>query len=192
MSTSTIWHCCIIQQRFPHQMEVYRWLLNDSAYRVCSILHDKDISDEEYTVCEPDGKELTIKQGERKPAHYHCIIKCSRRLTEESMTKRFGGYVNFQACSDPCEYARYITHDTFMSKHKMHYDSSDIIGDTALYSELVRSAITVDESQLFHRLRLYINQAGSSRGAVLLALQHNDVDVLRFCASHAYFVNNLI
>lgn len=193
MSIPSYFFVAVFQCRFPQQMEVFRWLLNDKAYRVCAIIHDRDIATEDHEILSPDSDEsIKISAGDRVPEHYHMIIKTARRITAESMTKRFGGYVNFQAASDPCEYARYMTHDTFSAKDKVKYEDSAIIGDTALYHDLIRKAITVDESQIYQRLRLYLEKCGSPKNAINYALAHNDIEVYKFAASHAYFVNNLL
>ena len=56
-------------------MSVFRWILNDSGYRVCAIIHDRDTAYEDHAVSMPDGSEIEIKSGERVPEHYHAIIK---------------------------------------------------------------------------------------------------------------------
>ena len=191
MSVPSFYFAAVFQCRFSDQMSVFRWILNDSGYRVCAIIHDRDTAYEDHAVSMPDGSEIEIKSGERVPEHYHAIIKVSRRITAESMCKRFGGYVHFEALSDPSEYARYMVHDTFASRNKPRYEQSAVIGDTALYSELVRRAVTVDDTQIYHRLRLYIERCGSPKEAIYYALMHDDIDVYKWASSHAYFVNLL-
>ena len=193
MSIPSFYFVAVFQCRFSSQMDVFRWLINDKAYRVCAICHDRDIAMEDHKILMPDSSDtLTIKKGERVPEHYHAIIKTARRITADSLSKRFGGYVHFENASDPCEYARYLTHDTFSSREKVRYESSAVIGDTSLYAELVRQAVSVDECQVYHRLRLYLEKSGSPREAIQYALAHNDIEVYKFAASHAYFVNNLL
>ena len=192
MSIPSQFFACVIQCRFSSQMDVFRWIINDSAYRVCAILHDRDIVSEAHDILNPDNTTVSLAVGDRVPAHYHMIIKTARRITEDSLTKRFGSYVTFQRLSDPCEYARYLTHDTFSARDKVHYEEEAVIGDTAFYSELVRKAITVDETQIYFRLRNYIERCGDIKHAVDYALLHNDIDVYKFCASHAYFVHNML
>lgn len=191
MSIPSYYFCAVFQCRFREQMDVFRWIMNDSSYRICAIVHDRDIATEDHEAAFPDGDTIVIHAGERIPEHYHAIIKVSRRITAESMSKRFGGYVHFEACSDPCEYARYLTHDTFSSRDKVRYEASSVIGDTALYHELVRRAITVDETQVYHRLRLYIERCGSPKDAIYYALMHDDIEVYKWASAHAYFVNLL-
>lgn len=193
MSIPSYYFCAVFQCRYQGQMDVFRWILNDSGYRVCAICHDRDIAAVEHDILMdgPGSVPFTVHEGDRIPEHYHAIIKVSRRITAESMSKRFGGYVHFESCSDPCEYARYLTHDTFDSRDKVRYESSAIIGDTALYHELVRRAITVDETQIYHRLRLYIERCGSPKDAIYYALMHDDIEVYKWASAHAYFVNLL-
>ena len=191
MSIPSYYFCAVFQCRFCVQMDVFRWILNDSGYRMCAIIHDRDISPDDHEILAPNNETITVRKGDRIPEHYHAIIKVSRRITAESMSKRFGSYVHFEACSDPCQYARYLTHDTFDSRDKVRYESSAIIGDTALYSELIRRAITVDETQVYHRLRIYIERCGSPKDAIYYALMHDDIEVYKWASAHAYFVNLL-
>lgn len=193
MSVSSVYFCAVVQSRISSQMDVFRWILNDSSYRVCAIEHTKDICDNTHEILlDTEGNTAEIKEGDSIPPHWHILLKSSRRLTADSMTKRFGGYVHFQICSDPAEYARYLTHDTFAARNKYSYESSAVIGDSAFYNELVRRAITVDETQIYNRLFIYISRCGDVKSAIRYALQHDDIDVFKFAASHAYFVNNLL
>lgn len=192
-SVTSVYFCAVAQSRISSQMDVFRWLLNDSSYRVCAIEHNRDISDSSHEILlDADGNTAEIKEGDLIPAHWHILIKSSARLADNTMTKRFGGYLHFQICSDPHEYARYLTHDTFRSKDKFQYEQSAVVGDTAFYNELLRRAVTVDQVQIYHRLRIYLDRCGDNKSAIRYALAHDDIEVVKFAASHAYFVNNLM
>lgn len=136
---------CEIRADYHDKMEVFRWLIDDDFFRVVYILHDKDTFDDndkdengKILRSVPDTDEMREYQvGDIKPAHYHMMIFVPKKCTENTMTKRFGGYVHFSGCSDPFAYARYLTHETFESRHKTLYPRAFVLGDFEKYQELL-------------------------------------------------------
>lgn len=144
---SPAYKCFVAEIRadYHDKMEVLRWLIEDDFFRVVYILHDKDTFDNDDK--DENGKILRsmpdtdekreYEVGDIKPAHYHMMIFVPKKCTESTMTKRFGGYVHFDGCSDPFAYARYLTHETFDSRHKTLYPRSFVQGDVEKYNELL-------------------------------------------------------
>lgn len=180
----------VVQLDEPHQMEVLRWLKNDSTYRIIWILHDRDFHDD----------------GTRKAPHIHGIVKAPRKMQGKTMLKRFGGYLYFKALGDPAEYARYLTHSTFASRGKTRYDSNEIQGDLALYNELVRmqeaTPIEAVERWIGYK-KAFVASGGLDelpsqlerreiekeldKGALALALDAGDIQLVKSIMSHSYF-----
>lgn len=186
-NSSSMWMCAVIQCDFPNQMDVFRWLQHDEQYRIIYICHDRDICEETHVRVDADGIESTIEQGTLKPEHIHIIIKLPRRLSAETFTKRFGGYVNFQVCVDPPEYARYFTHSTYTSKDKHHYAKSAVRGDLQLYYELMQSQTAKDTLSVVSRIFEYGRECATNQDIVLECINRGDSDALHSIMSHAYF-----
>lgn len=191
MSSKTQWMCGIFQTDFSQQMEVFRWLVNDKQYRCIWITHDRDIAEDDRTRQLPDGSEQEIKKGDIKPAHIHIIIKLQKRLLPETFSKRFGSYVNFQACGDAAEYARYLTHNTFDSKNKAEYSPCDICGDRALYCELTSIRQDDDLCGNVSAFLHLVEMCGSFNDAIAQLCIAGDTPLLRSVMGHAYFYKQL-
>lgn len=180
--------CGVIQCDFPNQMNVFRWLISDSSYRCIYITHDKDIILESRDRQLEDGTIQHLNVGDLKPPHIHIIIKLSNRLLPETFSKRFGNYVNFLACADSREYARYLTHETFGSQDKARYDRAEIQGDLDYYFSLVNTSAD-SSNDVIRRVCHAAEICGSRQSALDMLIQNHDVYAVKSLMSHAYFYN---
>lgn len=191
------WFRCIIQSDFSDQMDVFRWIIAHPAEsRCCWIFHDHDkvlTEEEEHTRLMPDGSEKDFKIGDKKPDHYHVILKIPKKLTADTFSKRYGNYVHFQICSDPRNYIRYFLHDTFISKHKYHYSSECIKGDAELIHDLLKSERHVLPVECLQRyLAAYDACSGDTRLTIETLLVSGDTDTVNSVMSHSYFYGRFI
>lgn len=190
----SVWMCARFALWSDTQLEVFRWLVSDAQYRCVYILHDRDTADSEDV-----GKEYhmdadivkTYALGDPKPPHYHMIIRIPKKLSAETFSKRFGKYVNFQICGDPSDYAFYLTHQTFASKHKYQYNESDVCGDVAMYKDLIKTNFGDDVCATILQFTDAVRRAnGDQQKAVALLCREGNAHVLRSVMSHGYFYAN--
>lgn len=190
-----------IRADYHDKMEVLRWLAEDDFYRVVYILHDRDIFYDNDK--DKDGKILRdmpdtdvkkeFQVGDIKPAHYHLIVFRPKKCTEATMDKQFGGYVHFEGCSDAFAYARYLTHETFDSKHKTQYPRSAVLGDVEKYQELLgrdKDVCATARRWLQYREQAIQNASAPDRvdaEAAKLAIIAGDSALVASIMSHAYF-----
>lgn len=193
----------VVQQDFPQQMEVLRWLQRDDMYRMCFIKHDRDIytrNDKPFSEgatvhyrTDGYGEEIAYHLNDKKPDHFHLLIRCPKKCTENTMSKRFGAYVTFQGVHDIFQAARYLTHETFDSIHKYRYKRSCVKGDLDLYHEWM--GFSSDECLTVQRFRSYVAQAVASgykgddifRAALAFAADSGDRAMVKSVMSHAFF-----
>jgi len=113
--------------RILHMLERY-----PQMYRICYILHDKDIyssDDIEKWQKNHPTEECPHKVGESKKMHIHCLITCKNAVTPSAMSKTLGGlYVKI--CKDVCNSLRYFLHDTPDSWDKWQYMPEQLNGDS--------------------------------------------------------------
>lgn len=127
----------VVQCDYSHQMDVFRWILNDASYACIWIRHDKD----KYTVEDiaersengvdyitrknGDGSESQFRAGDFKPAHIHMIIRVRKKMRASTLSKRFCEQVHFEATAqkygDTFEACRYLTHESFRARSKYQY-----------------------------------------------------------------------
>lgn len=200
----------VVQTDYPHQMDVFRWLISDSAYTVVWILHDHDRyslydMDEEtgykYHIRKGWDHVLRYEPGQLKPAHIHGIVKCGRKCTPDTMAGRFGQYVTFQGVTDVQQTALYLTHRTFDSRTKYQYPEFAVQGDLDQYAEW--AGLGQNEVDLCRRWLDYMAQARdvnrNSYGqtgdfysmAIKLAIAAGDKTLVKSVMSHSYFYKNL-
>ena len=190
-----------IRADYHDKMEVLRWLVNDDFFRVIYILHDRDTffdSDKnaygKILRSMPNTDEMKEFQvGDIKPAHYHVMVFRPQKCTESTMTKMFGGYVHFEGCSDAFAYCRYLTHETFDSKHKAQYPRSAVCGDVEKYNELLgRDNDVCVTARRWLKYREQAIQNGSAPDrvdaeAAKLAIIAGDSALVSSVMSHSYF-----
>lgn len=179
------------------QMDVLRWLRSDWRYRVVTILHDRDIHDEESIEklkkrAEKDESLLEDLPniGDLKKPHYHGIVRISKKITAASFTKRFGGYLHFELLHDSAEYAFYLLHRTFNSQHKTRYDKKELLDDVSLWEEISDSEHDEDLLTIVESVLGYKDENGQISVADIL--KNNDVLALRSLMSHSYFYNMFV
>lgn len=176
----------VVQERETGQMDVLRWLEKDGLYEVCFIRHDRDRRDADAT--DADDSDCCDDDGRILP-HYHIIIRVPKKCTASTMTKRFGGYVHFQRCSDPFDYAHYLTHEVFRARHKFQYSRDDVRGDMDFYHELLADY----DSAFMNDLKVwreYVKDAeGDAPRAFEQALQNGNKRLIKSIMSHSYFYN---
>ena len=102
----------VVQCDYSSQMDVFRWLLNDSSYACIWIQHDKDTFTAEdiseraqkgvdyITRKNGDGTESQYKAGDVKPAHIHLIVRVRKKMRASTLSKRFCSQVHFEARSE--------------------------------------------------------------------------------------------
>ena len=147
------------------QMSVVRWLLSDVQYRVCGCLHDRD---------------------ENKNPHIHLLLKTPQKMTANTMIKRFGGYLFFDATHDPYEAARYLTHETFASQNKYRYERSSVFGDMEFYNNMMKDAGEV--IQYAAQWSALLDECnGNMQDAFALAVSRNYTGLVKSIMSHGYF-----
>lgn len=196
----------VVQTDRPHQMDVFRWLIADSAYCVCWILHDRDIyapedcenvdpvTHERYHIRKGWDNIQRFFVGQTKPAHIHMIVKTGRKCTGETMSERFGHYVTFEGVTDAQATALYLTHRTFAAREKYQYPEMCVQGDLDFYAHL--AGLGQDELSTCRRWLDYVKQARDSGGdlfsvAIQIAIAAGDRALVRSVMSHGYFYRNL-
>lgn len=201
----------VVQTDYPHQMDVFRWLISDSAYTVVWILHDRDRYSL-YDMDEQTGYKYHVRKGwdhvqqfhvdDLKPAHIHGIVKCGRKCTPETMSGRFGQYVTFQGVSDVQQCALYLTHRTFDARNKFQYPEFAVQGDLDYYAECAGLGQT--ECDMCRRWLGYcaaardnfigggvVDSGAIFALAVKLAIAAGDKSLVKNVMSHSYFYKNL-
>lgn len=190
-----------IRADYHDKMEVLRWLVDDDFFRVVYILHDRDIfcdDDKEKSGKilrpMPDTDEMKEFQvGDIKPPHYHVMVFRPKKCTAATMAKQFGSYVHFEGCSDAFAYARYLTHETFDSRHKTQYPRSAVLGDVEKYNELLgrdNDVCVTARRWLQYREQATQNGAAPDRidaEAAKLAIIAGDSALVSSVMSHSYF-----
>lgn len=196
---------CVIQEDYPEQMDVLRWLQKDPFYIVIVALHDKDTYDkDDFAEGETskkrvngDGTESEFRSGDRKPNHYHCIVKTSSKLRASSLSKRFCNQVHFEVCSDAVEYARYLTHSTFAAREKYQYDAEQAIfphtsaAGWQWYTDLTNAADTEDICTNVEEWCNLTSQM-STRDACLTLAATRRTKVLGSVMAHGYFYDKIL
>lgn len=179
---------CVIQQDIDHQMQVFRWLINDPLYQCIYILHDKDVKvkNPSPALCKDDEEDRYFDNSERVKPHYHMIVRIPKKCSALTLEKRFGCYVHFMICSDPFDYSYYLTHEVFRAREKHRYDESEICGDMELKDELrCRVGRDVDFCRQWQE---YMNkEKGVIPRACALAVQDGNGALIRQLKSHGYF-----
>lgn len=169
----------VAQLDITEQMEVVRWLREDSRYRVVTIVHDRDTYAEGETLSE--GKTI----GDVKNAHLHGIVKVGKKLTAASLSKRFGSYLHFELLNDPAEYAHYMLHKTFNSRTKVQYDFCELLDDTQLWCDISDSEHEDDICAIVSEVTSYKDATGSI--SVEQILRDRNSMVLKSLMGHSYF-----
>lgn len=203
----------VAQCDFPAQMDVVRWLLQDTSYTVFYIVHDRDTYTAEeitekgengvITRKNGDGTESQFKAGDRKPEHIHIFIRVQTKMRASTLTKRFCEQLHFFSAQkefgDKYEAAKYMTHRSFRARHKFQYPHSDVKYSEALpdeAKELYQSLIQSDDSALLDDVRTFIQiKKACDRDtvkAVHAVVESGDGRALRRIMSHAYFFDNLL
>lgn len=204
----------VVQTDRPHQMDVFRWLISDSAYSVCWILHDRDkyapedcegvdpITHERFHLRKGWDNVQRFTVGQTKPAHIHMIVKTGRKCTGETMSERFGHYVTFEGVTDVQATALYLTHRTYAARNKYQYPEMCVQGDLDLYANL--AGLGQDEMHLCRRWLEYMRQARDVERdgygqtgdfysmAIKLAIAAGDKALVKSVMSHGYFYKNLL
>jgi hypothetical protein len=190
-------------------MDVFRWLISDSAYTVVWILHDHD----RYTLHDMDaetGYKYHIRKGwehvqqfyvdDVKFPHIHGIVKCGRKCTPETMSGRFGQFVTFQGVSDVQQCALYLTHRTFDARDKFQYPEFAVQGDLDQYAEW--AGLGQNEVDICRRWLDFMEQARNVNRdcngqtgdffsmAIKLAIAAGDKTLVKSVMSHSYFYKN--
>lgn len=127
----------VVQCDYGDQMDVFRWILNDTSYACIWIQHDKDkytpediaeraADGADYIIRKNgDGSESQFKSGDIKPAHIHMIVRVRKKMRASTLSKRFCGQVHFEATAqkygDTFEACRYLTHESFRARSKYQY-----------------------------------------------------------------------
>lgn len=172
----------IAQADSEDQMSVARWLMCDPLYECIWILHDKDVNQDD----DKDDCQTTFDGSDRIKPHFHFIVRIPKKCSALTMTKRFGGYINFQRCTDPFDYAYYLTHEVFRARNKHRYSESEICGDMDFKKEL-RSKIGRDVD-LCKQWQRYLNDAnGNIQLACQFAVRDGNGALIKQLKSHAYF-----
>ena len=139
---STRFFRAVIQATFPEQMQVLDYLRIAQPFEFCYILHFLDTkhtsADDEQADCEIFDESTALI----KP-HYHLICRVPKKITQDTMNKRFGNYVHFQRCTDPYNSALYLTHETFSARDKHKYSRDLVEGDLSFYHELLSDNLNV-------------------------------------------------
>lgn len=198
----------VIQADYAEQMDVLRWLQKDSFYTVVVALHDADVyADDDIPEDEngrrvhvrknPDDTESEYHVGDRKPAHYHLIVRTSSKIRAASLTKRFCGQVHFEALNDAQEYARYLTHSTYQARHKTQYDSLQAIRPYSpdlgwrWYCELMQTQEDADICTIIEDW-CTLTEGMSARDAALQLAQLRRTDALHSVMAHSYFYDRIL
>lgn len=198
----------VIQADYPEQMDVLRWLQSDAFYTVVVAFHDNDTySDDDipedengkriHTRKNADGTESQFTVGDRKPAHYHLIVRTSSKIRAGSLTKRFSGIVHFEALHDAQEYARYLTHSTFAARQKTQYDAEKAIRPHTpltgwkMYCELMQTQEDTDICNIIEDW-VTLTNGMSKADAVLQLAQMRRTDALKSVMAHAYFYDKIL
>lgn len=191
----------VVQTDNPHQMDVFRWLIYDSAYTVVWILHDHD----RYAPEDMDENGRHVRIGwqniqefhvnDLKPAHIHGIVKTGRKCTGETMSGRFGQYVHFEGVTDVQQCALYLTHRTYDARNKYQYPEFAVQGDLDYYAELAQ--LGQNELDICRRWLDYCKQAQDIGGdvyatAIKVAIAAGDKTIIKSVMSHSYFYKNLM
>lgn len=184
-----VWFGFVAQADISEQMEVVRWLRNDTRYRVVTILHNKDLYEEDSTITR-DGAELAVKKGDRKSDHFHGIVRVGSKITAQSLAKRFGSYLHFELLSDPAEYAMYMLHRTFNARDKVKYDYSDLLDDVALWDEITEKEREDDVCAVVRKVASYRTDSGEI--SVDDMLTASDAVSLRSLMGHSYFYKTFV
>lgn len=198
----------VIQADYPEQMDVLRWLQNDAFYTVVVALHDNDtFSDDDipenedgkriHTRKNADGTESQFTVGDRKPSHYHLIVRTSSKIRAGSLTKRFSGIVHFEALHDAQEYARYLTHSTFAARQKTQYDADKAIRPHTpatgwkMYCDLMQTQEDTDICNIIEDW-VTLTNGMSKADAVMQLAQMRRTDALKSVMAHAYFYDKIL
>lgn len=209
----TRFFCAVAQCDFPAQMDVVRWLLQDSAYTCFYIVHNADTYTAEdvqergkdgiITRTNGDGSQSQFREGDKKPAHIHIIVQTLTKMRTGTLTKRFCDQLHFMSCQkeygDRYEAARYLTHESFRARNKYRYKRSEIkysegeSHDSAvsLYSECMQS----EDGALLDDLREFIDikkQAGDTLQTVHAIIAQGNARAVRRIMSHAYFYDRML
>lgn len=185
----SIWFAFVAQADIAEQMEVVRWLRNDSRYRVVTIMHDRDTYEEDTEITR-DGETVTKHAGETKGAHWHGIVRVGSKITASSLCKRFGGYLHFDLLNDPSEYAQYMLHKTFNACDKVQYEYSALEDDVTLWDELQDAQRADDVLAVVRKVTSYRDDTGALR--VDRMLEDGDAVSLHALMTHSYFYKSFI
>lgn len=172
----------VVQQDEHMQVEVFNWLKKDPTYRLLYILHDRDV----YTDTDklPDAKSV----GDKKNPHYHLFVVAPRKISANTMSKRFGNYVHFLLCADPFEQIRYMTHSTFQSRDKAQYEVLDLRGDLTLLHDYAAHPDFLEDVSRISDLSDFCDR----RTAVKEILRSGDKRALQSLMAHAHFYDKFI
>lgn len=200
----------VVQADFTSQMDVFRWLLQDTSYLVSYILHDKDVFTAEEIAQKADGgncikrtngdgTESEFHAGDVKPAHYHVLLKVQKKMRGSSLANRFCNQLHFEGLSDAASYARYMTHSTFDARNKHQYEVQEIRFSectenqsktmfNTLYAGFGGGVIDTVERICTHRAEIAASGAAEPQKELVRVLcSSGDVEGLSSLMSHAYF-----
>ena len=190
---TSLYFCAVIQTDFKNQMDVYRYLVKSSVYKCICITHDKDRYLQDYSRTDEHGVTHDYKTGDLCVPHIHMIIRCPKRISADTLTKRFGAYVNFQICYDPYEYALYFTHDTFQAIRdgKTRYPKDAIFGDSDLMNKYVRLPCQ-NSSDCVQEFYSAFMRGGSCQSAISILISEGAHKTINDVKSHAYFYHRFV
>lgn len=177
-----IYFAFVAQLEEQQQMDVVRWLRSDPRYRVCTIVHDRDVVTAEEATDER-------KEGELKKAHVHGLLKLSSKITASSLCKRFGGYLHFELLHDPQEYAMYMLHKTFNAQSKAQYERFELLDDVALWDEITHVRQSDDLAAIVSDIADTMKN-GEIDVARLIA--DGNIPALKSLMAHSYFYATFI
>lgn len=198
----------VIQADFPEQMEVLRWLQKDPFYNVVVALHDADTYSEDDIPEDENGQRVRVRDnpdgtrsefhiGDRKPSHYHLIVKTSSKIRANSLAKRFCGAVHFEMLHDAQEYARYLTHSTFAARDKTQYDAEKAVrphtsvAGWRLYCDLMQTQESSDICTIIEDW-CTLTTSMTKRNAVMQMVSMRRIDGLKSVMAHAYFFDKIL
>lgn len=203
------WFRAVAQVRFPAQMEVIDYIMQEPYFQALKVLHSRDV----YTaddfaegkknvqtgpdgrkfieISMPDGSKVKKYQGDKKEDHVHILVRIPKRQTQAGFNKEFCGLLHFELVESPEANYRYMQHIDFESKKlkKAVYSPHEIEGDIKLKDEL--SAVCCNTNSVLDyaiRWRELVQACGGDvKAALSLALDNGEKELVGAIASHGYF-----
>ena len=199
----------VVQCDSREQMLVHDWLSSDDHFRTVWIKHDKD----RYTQADidsnpkqwvngvrtrenPDGTKSEFHIGDLKPAHIHGYVRVQTKVTESTMSKRFGCYVHFDGVNDSYATLIYFTHSDFVSMvidKKYQYQESDLRGDLDMYRDNCKKIKISDNfGVMIATYQEYVRKYGTKQNAVSALLRDGRLDVLTDIRKNSAFYDRFL